>query len=138
LGWVGEPAVARLLEPALAVLGPAARPAAHGVSLVIAYVVVSAMHIVVGEQAPKFVALGHPEGVALAAARPMRLFYRVFYPFVEGLNRATRALLAPLGFAGDPDCERHPEADARMIHRDSPVAGRDSDSPPAPVRPALR
>src|SRR6187399_706046 len=96
LGWIGEPAFAGLIRPWLAALGPWAQGASHAIAVGAAFFLITVLHIVVGEQAPKIIAIARPEPVALVVALPMRVFYRVFYPFVQLLNRATRTLLAPL------------------------------------------
>jgi len=128
LGWVGEPAFADLLAPLFAPLGKAAAPFTHIVSIAVAFMIITVLHIVVGEQAPKIFAIARPEPMALAVARPMRLFYRVFYPFVHLLNRATRAILAPLGVSADGGEGHHSEEEARMILAESLAGGQGSDA----------
>jgi CBS domain containing-hemolysin-like protein len=77
LGWVGEPAVARLLEQPLSGFSDAWR---HGIAFAIAFSIITSLHIVIGEQAPKLVGLALAEKVALAIALPLQLFYKVFQP----------------------------------------------------------
>ena len=127
LGWIGEPAFAGLIRPWLTVLGPWAQGASHAISVSIAFVLITILHIVVGEQAPKIVAIARPEPVALAVALPMRLFYRVFYPFVQLLSRATRGLLSPLGISADQAEGHHTEEEARTILAESLAGGRASE-----------
>lgn len=86
LGWLGEPAISQLLEKPLASLPESAR---HGVSFFIAFSLISSLHIVWGEQAPKLLGLELAEKVALAVALPMQLFYRVFKPFIHALDWAS-------------------------------------------------
>ena len=127
LGWIGEPAFADLVRPWLSALGPWAHGASHVISVTVAFILITVLHIVVGEQAPKIVAIARPEPVALAFALPMRLFYRVFYPFVHILNRATRSLLAPLGISVDQVEGHHTEEEARTILAESLAGGRASE-----------
>src|SRR5829696_4616774 len=75
LGWVGEPAIARVLEGPLSGLSDAWR---HGVAFAIAFSIITSLHIVLGEQAPKLMGLALAEKVALAIALPMQIFYKVF------------------------------------------------------------
>lgn len=76
LGWIGEPALARLLEgPLRGVVSDAVR---HTIAFVAAFTVITFLHIVLGEQAPKILALERAERVALAIALPMRLFHQLF------------------------------------------------------------
>lgn len=90
LGWIGEPAVAALLRPLLAHLSEPLWPAAatYTVSIGIAFGLITFLHVVLGELAPKTLALERAEKMALAAARPMFVFYYLFYPFVKLLNKA--------------------------------------------------
>lgn len=75
LGWIGEPAIARLLEGPLAGVPDTMR---HGIAFAIAFSIITALHIVIGEQAPKLMGLQRAEKVALTVALPLQLFYRVF------------------------------------------------------------
>ncbi len=97
LGWLGEPAVAALLEPLAAAIAPAGRGAyvAHLLAIIIAFTAITYMHIVIGELMPKMIALERAEGLALALARPLELFAKVFRPFIFVFNR-TGAQLARL------------------------------------------
>jgi magnesium and cobalt exporter, CNNM family len=79
LGWIGEPALAHLVEPPLELLvGSFASTASHGVAVGASFALITALHIVIGELAPKGLALQRSEATALAVARPMQLFERVF------------------------------------------------------------
>jgi CBS domain containing-hemolysin-like protein len=127
LGAIGEPAFAGLVRPALAGLGEWAEPATHGIAFTLAFSTITVLHIVVGEQAPKILAIWRPEPIALAVALPMRVFYRVFYPVVSLLARVTSAVLAPLGIAGSTKEGAHTEEEARMILAESLAGGRDSE-----------
>src|SRR5215208_881766 len=98
LGWIGEPAVAHLLEPVLAVLvGGSAPAAAHGVSIGLAFALITGLHIVVGELAPKGLALQRPEITTLWVARPIQIFYGVFKWPVTALNAVGNGTLKLFG-----------------------------------------
>jgi CBS domain containing-hemolysin-like protein len=101
LGWVGEPTVAALLKPALdsVNLPPAAL---HATSFLVGFLVFSSLHIVVGEQVPKTLAIREPEPVALWIAYPVRAAFLVFYPLNWLLNTASRSILALLGVKEAP------------------------------------
>jgi len=86
LGWVGEPAIARLLEQPLAGLSDTWR---HGIAFAIAFSIITSLHIVLGEQAPKLVGLASAEKVALTVALPMQLFYKVFSLPIRALDWAS-------------------------------------------------
>lgn len=76
LGWIGEPVVARLLEAPLQ--GRVSDAVRHTIALVVAFTVITFLHIVLGELAPKTLALERAERVALAIAWPMQAFYKIF------------------------------------------------------------
>jgi len=87
LGWIGEPALAGSIEPLFHFLGPyIALATAHSVAAIISFIVITALHIVLGELAPKTVALQYSERVALLVAKPTELFMRVCWPFIRVLN----------------------------------------------------
>ena len=76
LGWIGEPAIAHLLEAPLR--GRVSDTLMHTIAFVIAFAIITFLHIVLGELAPKTLALERAERTALAIARPMQLFYKTF------------------------------------------------------------
>ena len=93
LGWVGEPAVAALLEPLFHSFGmPDA--ALHTVSFLLGFLIFSSLHIVVGEQVPKTFAIRKAERVAMWSAYPLHLAYLIVWPLNWVLNRASRAILS--------------------------------------------
>lgn len=93
LGALGEPTIAKLLEPALGRL-----PYAHAAATtIVALLVMTVLHITVGEQAPKSFAIGSSGRVARLCALPLELFTRLLRPLVIGLNAAANALVRALG-----------------------------------------
>ena len=82
LGWIGEPALAGLLEPVVGPIG------GHAVAVAIAFAIITALHVIAGELAPKGVALQYPERVALIIAGPLRLFRAAFRPAIWVLNES--------------------------------------------------
>ena len=98
LGWVGEPFVAEVIRPALVVLPTPWQPATlHTVSAVMAFGLITALHIIAGELAPKSVALWNPESTALLAVPPTAAFARVCAPFIIALNGLANATLRLAG-----------------------------------------
>ncbi len=97
LGWIGEPALAHLIEPAFAVLGAFAAAVAHAVAVVVAFIIITVFHIVLGELAPKSLALQRPERVALWIVRPLSLFLAVFRPAILVLNGLGNAVVRLAG-----------------------------------------
>ena len=96
LGWVGEPTVAALLTP---VLSPFGMPEAalHVTAFIVGFLVFSSLHIVIGEQVPKTLAIRVPEPVSLWIAYPLHVVYLIFFPLNWLLNGASRAILRLLG-----------------------------------------
>jgi len=107
LGWVGEPAFASLLEPVFGLLGITSEKLIHGVSFVVAFSVISFLHIVVGELAPKSLAIRIPEAVGLWSAVPLYGFYWAMYPAIWLLNASANMVLRVAGLSGAGGHETH-------------------------------
>ncbi len=101
LGWVGEPAFAELLEPLLAMIGVHSDELIRGISFFTAFFIISYLHIVVGELAPKSWAIRKPELLSLWTAVPLYLFYWLMYPAIWLLNASANAILKIAG-QGEP------------------------------------
>lgn len=95
LGWVGEPAVAALLEPLFHMAG-ASEAVTHTVSFILGFLIFSSLHIVIGEQVPKTYAIRRPERVSMLAAYPLHLAFLLVWPLNWCLNRTSGAILASL------------------------------------------
>jgi CBS domain containing-hemolysin-like protein len=122
LGALGEPAFEDLLHP---ILGDAA--VAGGITLVflVAFLLITTLHVVVGELSPKSLAIARTGRTALLVAPPMRGFYLVTKPVVDLFNGMGNLLLKPFGVppARDAGHAPHSEAELRMIMRQSEAAG---------------
>jgi len=101
LGWVGEPAFAHLLEPVLAAVGIQSQAVVHGIAFFTAFFIISYLHIVIGELAPKSWAIRKPELLSLWTAAPLYLFYWAMYPAIYLLNASANAILRVAG-QGEP------------------------------------
>ena len=125
LGWIGEPAIASLLEPALKGLSaPISVATAHTIAVAIAFSIITALHIVLGELAPKTVALQYPEQVSLVVAKPTELFLRVFHPFIRALNGMGWAVVRMFGMkAASGHGGVHSEEELKMLVTASQQAG---------------
>jgi CBS domain containing-hemolysin-like protein len=96
LGWLGEPAFAALIRPGLETVGLGA--ASSGLAaVIIAFTIITVLHVVVGELAPKSVAIQRAERTALSIAFPLEWFRRVFSPFILVMNGAGNALVRAVG-----------------------------------------
>jgi CBS domain containing-hemolysin-like protein len=116
LGWIGEPAFAWLLEPLVGLI-PGASPALlHSVSLGGAFLTITMLHIVLGELAPKSIAIRKSEPTALWIALPLFLFYKLTYPAIFLLNRAANFVLRLVGIAPATGDElAHSEEELRLL-----------------------
>src|SRR3954463_14054574 len=117
LGWIGEPALASLVQPTLTFV-PAniAETTAHSISVAIAFAIVTALHITLGELAPKTIALERSEKTALLVVRPTELFMRAFWPFIRLLNGMGRAVVTMLGLRGSGGHAMvHSEEELKML-----------------------
>jgi magnesium and cobalt exporter, CNNM family len=126
LGWLGEPAFAHLLEPVLTPLVPEAAGVAlaHTLSVTIAFAIITFLHIVVGELAPKSFAIQRAEETTLAVALPMRVFYFVFYPAIWLLNGVAGWVLKAFGLGTAHEShDAHSEDELRVILHSSAQAG---------------
>ena len=109
LGWAGEPALAHLFKPMFDFL-PAAwmGTAAHSMALVIAFLLITFLHVVFGELIPKTMALQKPDGMALWVATPLNVFAKVGWPLIHAMNGTGNSILRFCGF--------RPASGKEMVH----------------------
>ncbi len=126
LGWVGEPTIARILEPLaerIASEGTAGY-IAHGAAIVISFAIVTFLHVVLGELVPKMFALEKAETFALFAARPLAIFAKVFSPILYVLNKAGGAIGGLLGLTSSLEhASIYTEDELRQLINLSRVSG---------------
>src|SRR5437016_4658316 len=121
LGWLGEPFLARILQPFFILAGIESVPVIHCISLALAFSAITFLHIVLGEQAPKILAIRKAMAAALFVSTPLRWFYAVFKPAISFLNAASNWVLRrvirvePIA-AGEL---AHSEEELRLIVRES-------------------
>jgi CBS domain containing-hemolysin-like protein len=119
LGWIGEPALARYIEPPLTSIGMSLS-AVHGVALAVAFVGISTLHIVVGELVPKYLAILRPATVTRFTVQPITVFYYVMYPVLYVLKGLSIALLRGFGLETSKGSELRLSAEElRLIVRAS-------------------
>ncbi len=104
LGWIGEPFVASLLEPAFRAMG-LGEQTIQATAFIIGFLVFSSLHIVIGEQVPKTIAIREAEPVSLWSAIPLHGFYLLLFPLNWLLDRAARSILRLLGLDRTPHIE---------------------------------
>src|SRR4051812_45580850 len=117
LGWVGEPYLAHMLQPMFFKLGVQSEAVIRTASFTIAFSAITFLHIILGELAPKSLAIRNSVGVSLAVSGPLGLFYRIFKPAIWLLNGTANLLLKHL-FRLEPVSESelaHSEEELRVI-----------------------
>lgn len=124
LGWIGEPAFARLLEPWLLQVGVTDPEVIRGIAFGVAFSIISYLHIVLGELAPKSVAIRSSDEVSLWTAAPLYAFYWLMYPAIWFLNGSANILLRALGvnLAHEGD-EAHSATELRQVLASSHLHG---------------
>ena len=116
LGWLGEPAIASLLEPLFSNTVGWSPVYTHTVSLIIAFLMITFLHIVLGELVPKSLAIQSAEKTALATAGLLKMFYRIFYPAIFLLNGLANSILRLFGMVPANEADlAHTEEELRML-----------------------
>ncbi|MFB5677796.1 hemolysin family protein [Paenibacillus terreus] len=125
LGWLGEPAVSELLvEPLMYQLGITDGTLITTISVVIGFCVITFLHIVLGELAPKSLAIQRTEGVALLLSAPLLFFYKIFFPVIWLLNASANGLLRMFGIQPASEAEAaHSEEEIRILMNQSAMSG---------------
>jgi len=116
LGWIGEPILAQLFDRLFRTLGVNPSPTAiHVAAVPVAFFILTFFHIVLGELAPKSIALTSPEKTARAVVRPLLVFSRVMSPFIWVFNGAANGLLRVFGVEPINDPEGHSPDEIRFL-----------------------
>ena len=120
LGWLGEPFVADLLRPLLSRLGVHSPTLIHSLSFAIGFSFITFLHIVIGELAPKSLAIQRAQGTTLWVAMPLTFFYKCFYPAIWLLNGVANRTLRAVGLRPASEQELgHSEEELRLLLSES-------------------
>ncbi|CAN7474882.1 hemolysin family protein [Bosea sp. LjRoot9] len=125
LGWIGEPALAHLIMPLLNALpGSLATASSHAIAVAISFIIITTLHIVLGELAPKSLALQRSEGTALWVVRPLGLFLFLLRPAIIALNGLGNLLLRLCGLRpGTGEDALHSPEELKLLIQASQEAG---------------
>lgn len=123
LGWVGEPAIANIIEPILLDLG-FSQAVIQTVAFTIAFSIITALHIILGELAPKSLAIQKADSVTIWTSVPLIGFYKIMYPFIWILNTMTSWILRMVGIQVASEHEAaHTEEEIRILMEESQKQG---------------
>ncbi|HJZ46253.1 MAG TPA: hemolysin family protein [Roseiflexaceae bacterium] len=135
LGWIGESTIAELVDPPiealviwllgnLAIAEPLALTVSHAVGIAVSFFIITTLHIVLGEQAPKVFAIRAPEQTSLFIAQPLAIFNRLFSLVIRFLDWATETVLKLFGISGSGGHSKvHSAAELRLLVEESGEAG---------------
>jgi CBS domain containing-hemolysin-like protein len=125
LGWIGEPAVALLLRPVLALCSISNPALISSISVAVGFTLITLLHVIFGELIPKSVSIQKAEATVLLLARPMRLCYFLCFPLVLLMNALSGLFLRLLGFTQASEAEQsHSPEELRMLIVDSSKGGQ--------------
>ena len=124
LGWIGEPAFAWIIEPVVRPFAGDNPALLHSIAATVAFLVIMILHIVLGELAPKSIAIRKAEGTTLAVSLPLFVFYKITYPAIWLLNHTANYLLRVVGIAPVSEGElAHDEEELRLLLASSHAGG---------------
>ncbi|MFX4261760.1 hemolysin family protein [Pelotomaculum propionicicum] len=128
LGWIGKPAVADVIGPAISYLGIPV-PVAEGLSFIIGFATITFLHVVIGELAPKTLAIQRAEYTAMWVSSPLIWFYKALYPAIWLLNGSARLIIKFIGLHTVSEHHQiHSEEEIRMILLQSHEGGEITQS----------
>jgi CBS domain containing-hemolysin-like protein len=124
LGWIGEPVVAKMVRSVTEMMDMSlSETSLHQLSIVIAFALITILHIVLGEQVPKTAAIRNPLPYTMAVSLPLRVFYLVFTPFIWMLNGMSTFVLRIFGLHAKDHADIHSEEEIRMLLTESEEGG---------------
>ena len=124
LGWVGEPVVSKIIINLFHLFGLQISDAlAHSIALPIAFAIITVLHIVFGELAPKSIAIQKPESTTMMIAYPLNVFYYVFKPFIWVLNGIANFILRALNIQSVHGSEIHSSDELKYLIKQSSDEG---------------
>ncbi|HRI86216.1 MAG TPA: hemolysin family protein [Ignavibacteria bacterium] len=125
LGWIGEPVTARILEPVFSLLSIEDPKTIHTISLGVGFLIITFLHIILGELAPKSIAIRYPKQTTLFIALPLQIFYLFFKPAIYVLNGTANYILKLFGLNPATESERfHSEEEIRQLITEGTLSGK--------------
>jgi CBS domain containing-hemolysin-like protein len=128
LGWIGEPVVSKIISTILVYLGVEISPETlHSISLPVGFLVITVLHIVFGELAPKSIAIRKPEKATLFVAYPLEWFFYAFKPFIWLMNSISNGFLSLIGIKPIGEHEIHSTEELKILVQQSKDGGAIQD-----------
>jgi CBS domain containing-hemolysin-like protein len=124
LGWIGEPIVASIITKTLSAFSISLTPETlHAISLPTAFVLITMLHIIFGELAPKSIAIRKPESTTLLIAYPLNFFYKIFQPFIWLMNAISNLFLKLIGIQPAGEHDIHSTDELQLLVKQSKEGG---------------
>ncbi|MDR2342343.1 MAG: CNNM domain-containing protein, partial [Campylobacteraceae bacterium] len=124
LGWIGEPAVGKLIETPVLKFFPENLALVHTASFVVAFTLITLVHVVMGELVPKSIAIAKSEKASLLIAKPLQLFWVLFYPFIKLFDILAAFFLKRIGINPAKEHDQgHSDEELKIIVNESLNAG---------------
>ncbi|NOU19135.1 MAG: HlyC/CorC family transporter [Bacteroidales bacterium] len=124
LGWIGEPIVASILTKIISLFGLTLTPETlHALALPTAFILITMLHIIFGELAPKSIAIRKPESTTLFVAYPLTLFYKIFQPFIWLMNAISNMFLKLIGIHPIGEHDIHSTDELQLLVKQSKEGG---------------
>jgi CBS domain containing-hemolysin-like protein len=124
LGWIGEPVVAKIILSVMSMSGVVIEPElAHHIALPVAFLVITVLHIVFGELAPKSIAIQRSQRTVLLIAYPLQFFFFIFRPFIFLLNGTANLVLRSLGIPSVQGQEVHSSDELKYLVQQGKESG---------------
>ena len=129
LGWIGEPVVSKIIIDIMDKMGMAANPVlAHQIALPLAFVIITLLHIVFGELAPKSIAIQYSEKTTFFVSYPLHFFFTVFRPFIWLLNGTANFILKIFGISTIPEADVHSSEELKYLVQQGQKSGEIDDA----------
>ena len=129
LGWIGEPVVAKIILDIMNLLGVVLNPSlAHSIALPVAFSLITVLHIVFGELAPKSLAIQRSEKTALFVSYPLQFFYYLFRPFIWILNGFANIILKGIGITTIHGSDVHSSEELQYLVKQGQKSGEIDES----------
>ena len=124
LGWIGEPVVSKIIIKVMTLFGVEMDPElSHQIALPTAFLIITVLHIVFGELAPKSIAIQRPQRTVLVIALPLQFFYFVFRPFIWALNGFANLLLKAVGISNVQGLDVHSNDELKYLIKQGQESG---------------